>query len=204
MKIKVIPVGMLAANCYILEDEQTSLAAVIDPGDEAERILSQLRADGVSVALILLTHGHFDHILAAESIRRAFPDAAVYIHSGDAHGAGGRAVDLTLAIPDLRTYGEGDALTLGSLTIDVLHAPGHSRGSVVLRSGGVLFTGDVLFAGTCGRTDLPGGSYPQMMASLKRLGALDGDYQILPGHGEGSTLEAERQFNPYLRMAVEE
>ena len=201
MKIKVLPVGQLSTNCYLLEDEQTALAAVIDPGDEAQRILSQIKTDGVQVALILLTHGHFDHVLAVEEIARQFPDAKVYIHTGDARGAGGHPIALADRIAGLQTYDEGDSLTLGNLTLDVLHTPGHSRGSVVLRVGGVLFTGDTLFAGTCGRTDLPGGDYAQMLASLKRLSLLEGDYQVLPGHGEGSTLDRERAYNPYMTLA---
>lgn len=201
MKIKVLPVGQLSTNCYLLEDEQTALAAVIDPGDEAQRILSQLKTDGVQVALILLTHGHFDHVLAVEEIARQFPDAKVYIHADDARGAGGHPIALADRIAGLQPYDEGDNLTLGSLTLDVLHTPGHSRGSVVLRVGGVLFTGDTLFSGTCGRTDLPGGDYAQMLASLKRLSLLEGDYQVLPGHGEGSTLARERAYNPYMTLA---
>lgn len=202
MKIKVLPVGQLSTNCYLLEDEQTGLAAVIDPGDEAPGILSQIKADGVRVSLILLTHGHFDHVLAVEALHAEFPEAKVYIHAEDARGAGGHPIALADRIAGLVHYDQGDRLTLGSLTVDVLHTPGHSRGSVVLRVGGVLFTGDTLFAGTCGRTDLAGGDNVQMLASLKRLSLLEGDYQVLPGHGEGSTLDRERSYNPYMAMAA--
>ena len=99
-------------------------------------------------------------------------------------------------------YDEGDTLTLGSLTIEVIHTPGHSKGSVVLKVGDVLFCGDTLFAGSCGRTDLAGGSYAEIMASLKRLGELEGDYHVCPGHDVTSTLERERRSNPFLMEAM--
>lgn len=202
MKIRTLAVGALATNCYLLEDEQTNLAAVIDPGDEGDRILAQLRQDGVHLALILLTHGHFDHMLALEQLHREFPDATVYIHREDGHGAGSRAIPLDDRIEDLHYYDHGDALRLGTLTIEVIHTPGHSKGSVVLRVGDVLFTGDTLFAGTCGRTDLAGGDYGQMLTSLKRLGKLEGDFQVLPGHSHSSTLDQERKTNRYMLMAA--
>ena len=102
----------------------------------------------------------------------------------------------------LNFYGEGDALTMGALTIEVLHTPGHSPGSVTLKAGDALFTGDTLFAGDCGRTDLRGGSYEQIMASLKRLGEREGDFHVCPGHDRTSTLEQERQHNPFLLEAM--
>ena len=103
---------------------------------------------------------------------------------------------------DLNYYDEGDTLTLGSLTIEVLHTPGHSLGSVVLKVGDALFCGDTLFAGSCGRTDLRGGSYEEILTSLKRLAELEGDYHVLPGHESFSTLERERKTNPYIREAM--
>ena len=102
----------------------------------------------------------------------------------------------------LKHYKEGDTLTLGSLTIQVMETPGHSPGSVTLRVGDVLFTGDTLFCGSCGRTDLRGGSYEQIMASLKRLGELGGDFHVCPGHDRTSTLEQERRYNPFLMEAM--
>ena len=103
---------------------------------------------------------------------------------------------------DVRDYGEGDTLTVGGLTVSVLATPGHSEGSVTLRCGDALFCGDTLFAGSCGRTDFPGGSMEKMMTSLRRLGQLDGDLQVLPGHMEASTLDRERRGNPYLLHAM--
>ena len=202
MNIKILPVGELGTNCYLLEDEETKLAAVIDPGDEAGRILAQLREDGVQVKYILLTHGHYDHTTAVPALHEALPEAQIYIHQADSHGAGGRLFPLAGQVDDLLLYDEGDRLELGGLTIEVMSTPGHSLGSVVLRVEDVLFTGDTLFAGSCGRTDLRGGSYEQMLASLKRLALLEGDFHVLPGHDVSSTLARERQTNYYMKQAL--
>lgn len=202
MQVKVLQVGPIGTNCYILEDEAAKLAAVIDPGDEAEKILSVLKEDGVETRYILLTHGHYDHTTGAPDLHRALPEAQVYIHKADAQGAGSRLFPLAGEIADLHFYDEGDTLPLGGLTIHVLHTPGHSKGGVTLQVGDVLFCGDTLFAGSCGRTDLNGGSYEEIMQSLKRLGQLPGDYHVCPGHDVTSTLERERKTNPFLREAL--
>ena len=202
MQVKVLQVGPIGTNCYILEDEAAKLAAVIDPGDEAEKILSVLKEDGVETRYILLTHGHYDHTTGVPDLHRALPKAQVYIHKADAQGAGSRLFPLAGEIADLHFYGEGDTLPLGELTIHVLHTPGHSKGGVTLQVGDVLFCGDTLFAGSCGRTDLNGGSYEEIMQSLKRLGQLPGDYHVCPGHDVTSTLERERKTNPFLREAM--
>lgn len=202
MEVKVLQVGPIGTNCYILEDEAAKLAAVIDPGDEAEKILSVLKEDGVETRYILLTHGHYDHTTGVPDLHRALPEAQVYIHKADAQGAGSRLFPLAGEIADLHFYDEGDTLPLGGLTIHVLHTPGHSKGGVTLQVGDVLFCGDTLFAGSCGRTDLNGGSYEEIMQSLKRLGQLPGDYHVCPGHDVTSTLERERKTNPFLREAM--
>ena len=202
MQVKVLQVGPIGTNCYLLEDEKAHVAAVIDPGDEAGHILQVIKDDGVDVKYILLTHGHYDHTTAVPELHQALPQAEIYIHKADANGAGSRLFPLAGQIPDLKFYDEGDALTLGELTIQVLHTPGHSKGSVTLKVGDVLFCGDTLFAGSCGRTDLAGGSYDEIMASLKKLGELPGDYHVCPGHDVTSTLERERRSNPFLREAM--
>ena len=199
MKVKVMQVGPIGTNCYILEDEATNKAAVIDPGDEGDRILSVLKEDGVQVEYILLTHGHYDHTTAVPELIRALPQAEVYIHQADANGAGSQLFPLAGQVADLKYYNEGDTLTLGSLTIQVLHTPGHSKGSVTLQVGDVLFTGDTLFCGSCGRTDFPGGSYADMQRSLKRLADLPGDYRVYPGHEGSTTLDYERRYNPFMQ-----
>ena len=176
MEVKVLQVGPIGTNCYILEDEKARAAAFIDPGDEATTAVPQLH--------------------------KALPQAEIYIHRADANGAGSQLFPLAGQIPDLKFYDEGDTLALGDMTIQVLHTPGHSKGSVTLKVGDVLFCGDTLFAGSCGRTDLAGGSYAEIMASLKKLGQLPGDYHVCPGHDVTSTLERERRSNPFLREAM--
>ena len=200
MKVSIMQVGPIGTNCYILEDEKK--IAVIDPGDEAERILEVLEETEGTVEYILLTHGHYDHTTAVPELHRALPEAKIYIHQADANGAGSRLFPLAGQVDGLLLYDEGDALPLGSLTIEVLHTPGHSKGSVTLRAGDVLFTGDTLFAGSMGRTDLSGGDEGEIMASLKRLGELEGSFTVCPGHMQTSTLDQERKTNPYLRMAL--
>ena len=202
MEVKVLQVGPIGTNCYILEDEKARAAAIIDPGDEAGRILQVIEDDGMDVKYILLTHGHYDHTTAVPQLHKALPQAEIYIHRADANGAGSQLFPLAGQIPDLKFYDEGDTLALGDMTIQVLHTPGHSKGSVTLKVGDVLFCGDTLFAGSCGRTDLAGGSYAEIMASLKKLGQLPGDYHVCPGHDVTSTLERERRSNPFLREAM--
>ena len=202
MKVKLLRVGPIGTNCYILEDDQTNLAAVIDPGDEPELIQEALEKEGVEVRYLLLTHGHYDHTTAVPALHRVYPQADIYIHQADANGAGSTLFPLAGEVDDLKLYDEGDVIRLGDHEIQVLHTPGHSPGSVTLKVEDVLFTGDTLFAGSCGRTDLRGGSYEQIMQSLKRLGELKGDFHVCPGHEATSTLERERQYNPFLREAM--
>ena len=202
MKVKLLRVGPIGTNCYILEDDQTTLAAVIDPGDEPELIQEALEKEGVEVRYLLLTHGHYDHTTAVPALHRVYPQADIYIHQADANGAGSTLFPLTGEVDDLKLYDEGDVIRLGDHEIQVLHTPGHSPGSVTLKVEDVLFTGDTLFAGSCGRTDLRGGSYEQIMQSLKRLGELKGDFHVCPGHEATSTLERERRSNPFLMEAM--
>ena len=202
MKVSVMQVGPIGTNCYFLQDEESGLMAIIDPGDDWERILHQVKKAEGEVKYILLTHGHYDHTTAVPDLVKALPGVQVYIHKADANGAGSQLFPLAAQVKDLNNYDEGDTLSLGSLTIEVLHTPGHSKGSVTLKVGDVLFTGDTLFCGSCGRTDLRGGSYEEIMASLKRLGELEGDFHVCPGHDRTSTLERERKYNPFLLEAM--
>lgn len=202
MKVKLLRVGPIGTNCYILEDDQTNLAAVIDPGDEPELIQEALEKEGVEVRYLLLTHGHYDHTTAVPALHRVYPQADIYIHQADANGAGSTLFPLAGEVDDLKLYDEGDVIRLGDHEIQVLHTPGHSPGSVTLKVEDVLFTGDTLFAGSCGRTDLRGGSYEQIMQSLKRLGELKGDFHVCPGHEATSTLEREWRSNPFLMEAM--
>lgn len=200
MKISVLQVGPIGTNCYLLEDESTNAAAIIDPGGEGARILTQVQADGVDVKLILLTHAHFDHTGGVAELCKALPGVPVYLHPADAELLGTQVFP-AIGVPTV-PYEDGDTLNLGNLTISVLHTPGHTPGGVCLQVGEALFTGDTLFQGSMGRTDFPGGSYEQLMASLKRLGQLSGDYHVLPGHMGASTLEQERKSNYYMQEAM--
>ena len=202
MKVSGLQGGPIGTNCYFLQDEESGLMAIIDPGDDWERILHQVKKAEGEVKYILLTHGHYDHTTAVPDLVKALPGVQVYIHQADANGAGSQLFPLAAQVKDLNNYDEGDTLSLGSLTIEVLLTPGLSKGSVTLKVWDVLFTGDTLFCGSCGRTDLRGGSYEEIMASLKRLGELEGDFHVCPGHDRTSTLERERKYNPFLLEAM--
>lgn len=204
MKIKSMQVGELATNCYILIDDVEKKAAVIDPGDESDRILEELEGLDAQVEYILLTHGHYDHIGGVAQVHEALPQAKVYLHKADSRGTGFHVVPLADQVADLQYYDDGDTLTLGSLTIHVIHTPGHTPGGVTLRVKDVLFTGDTLFAGSMGRSDFPGGNTPQLFASLKKLALLEGDYHVLPGHDRTTTLEQERRSNVFMLEAMKQ
>ena len=200
MQIKMMQVGPLGTNCYLLEDEKNKLAAVVDPGGDAPRILSPAQADGVEVKMILLTHAHFDHTGGVAELCASLPGVPVYLHPADAALVGS---DVFPAIGAATVpYEDGDTVQLGELTIQVLHTPGHTPGGVCLLVGDALFTGDTLFYGSMGRTDFAGGSYEDIMASLKRLAQLPGNYQVLPGHMDTTTLDRERKINFYIREAL--
>ena len=202
MKIEVQQVGQLMTNCYIVWDEHTKNAAVIDPGDDGAYLADCLKKNGLTLQYILLTHGHRDHTLAVPALKKALPDVPVYIGEADAHSTGIYHYPMADLVPDLKYYGEGDTLPLGSLTIKVLATPGHTLGGVTLLVGDAMFPGDTLFAGSMGRTDLPGGNDAQMLASLRRLAQIEGDYTVYPGHMNSTTLAREKAMNPYLRHAL--
>ena len=202
MNIITMQVGTIRTNCYILTDEDTKQAAVIDPGDDAQKILAKIQEEGVEVRYLLLTHGHYDHTTAVPELHQALAEAKIYIHEADANGAGSKLFPLSSQVDDLLLYSDGDTLPLGSLTIQVLHTPGHSPGSVSLLVGDTLFSGDTLFCSSMGRTDLPGGSEEQIMASLRRLGQLEGNLKVLPGHEWATTLDREREYNYFLKDAM--
>jgi len=200
MKIQALQVGALGTNCYLLEDQ--GFAAVIDPGGDAQAIIRSL--DDAQVTAILLTHGHDDHVGGVADLLARYPGAKLYIHKGDFGDLDPRLFPLARMVPEsaVTFYDEGDTVSVGGLTVEVLHTPGHSEGSVTLRCGDLLFCGDTLFAGSCGRTDFQGGSTEKIMDSLRRLGQLEGNLRVLPGHMGDSTLDQERQRNPYLRHAL--
>ena len=203
MKITSIQVGPIRTNCYLLCDETARVCALIDPGDEPVRIERMVAASGCALQYILLTHGHFDHTSAIDGLLRQYPDVPVYIHRADTVDGRGNPLKFTRLRDDRqRYYGEGDALALGGLTITVLETPGHSAGSVCLLCRDALFSGDTLFRMGCGRTDFPDGDPALMPRSLARLGRLEGEYRVLPGHEAESLLSFERANNPYMKQAM--
>ena len=195
LNIETYPLGSYQTNCYIVYEDDNPDCIVIDPGYEPETILLELKRLKKNLAAILLTHGHFDHV-GAVKILAADTDCRVYIHENDL------SLPISFTAGPLyytHCYGEGDLLNLAGLSLQVLHTPGHTAGSVCLILEDNLFSGDTLFRDSCGRTDLPGGNPGQIRQSLRRLAALEKDYRVLPGHGMDSTLEDERQYNPYLQ-----
>lgn len=205
MNTSVLPVGPLQANCYLVSDGVSPECLVIDPGGEAPVLLRRCVQLGLQPRLIVLTHGHVDHMAAAHPLQQA-TGACVLIHEADREfvekphpywvqlvgGAEPVGVDATLA--------DGQLLTVGQLTVRVLHTPGHSPGSVCLQTPDALFTGDTLFAGSVGRTDLPGGSLAVLQASLRRLLAeTSPQTTVYPGHGPHTTIGEELDTNPWLR-----
>ena len=198
-------VGPLQANCFILADEKTKDSVVIDPGDDAENILKIIRAKGFRVKYIVNTHGHFDHVGANKAIKDA-TGAELLIHEGDAHVLASapqhsRAFGMIpMSSPPADRYlKHGDVITAGEISLKVLHTPGHSPGGICLLEAGMVFTGDALFAGSIGRTDLPGGDLSTLLRSIKtNLMTLPDDTKIFCGHGPASTIGNERQENPFL------
>lgn len=193
--IKTLVLGAYETNCYILWGEDSKECVVIDPGYEPEKVLSAVNSLGKTVAAILLTHGHFDHVGGVREIF-AQTDCDIYLCPADCS-----MPEQMTAGPLCYTnsYGEGDVVEIAGLTIHVLHTPGHTPGSVCLMCEDSLFAGDTLFAGSCGRTDLPGGSWEQLSASLSRLKALKKDCTVYPGHGGATRLSLEQAYNPYMR-----
>ena len=195
IKINTLALGDYQTNCYIVRAEDAKGCAVIDPGYDPQTILTFLQKEGLTLEHILLTHGHFDHVGAVKALAME-TDCKVYIHSAE-QTMPAQFTAGPLYFTD--TYAGGETLELSGLSFRVLHTPGHTPGSVCLICQNAIFSGDTLFAGSCGRTDLPGGNWSQIRQSLETLSALKGDFGVYPGHGEPTTLALERQYNPYMQ-----
>lgn len=205
IKVIIMPVGPIQGNCYLVYDEETRECMVIDPGAEGTRIVSEIEKNDLRIKYIVNTHGHSDHISANQEVKEA-TGAELLIHEGDApmlmDGAKNLSVFIGKSInkpaPD-RLLKEGDELEVGTAKFKVLHTPGHTRGGICLVGENICFSGDTLFQFSIGRTDLPGGSFQQIVESIKtKLLALDDEVIVFPGHGPHTTIGKERVANPFL------
>ena len=192
MILKNLQVGFLGTNCYILGDENAGQAIVIDPGDEAYTIFNQLKSDNLTLAKILLTHAHPDHTGGAVQLS-TLTNAPIFFNQED---------KALFKVDSSSNLSDGEIIPLGSLNIKVIHTPGHTPGSVCFLCDNILFTGDTLFAGSVGRTDLPGGNLNALRKSLSEIKTLPPELQVLPGHGETSKMEWELESNPFLHGAL--
>lgn len=204
MIFKGLEVGPLGTNCYIIGCEETKIGAVIDPGDEDMRILELLQGLNLNCQHIILTHGHVDHIGAVNEIQES-TDAQIYIHEADAERLVDPARYSLLPVGSLKPKSannllkDGDRIQVGNITLEVIHTPGHTPGGVCLKTEKILITGDTLFAGSVGRSDLPGGSHNELINSIKtKLLVFPNDTAVYPGHGPSSTIGAEKKINPFL------
>lgn len=195
MFVKMFTVGMLASNCFLVADARSGEAVIIDPGldreSEAKTIINEIERNGFEVKYIVNTHGHPDHT-SGNQILKNYTKAPILIHEYDA--------SLLTSPPADRKLREGDLIEVGSIKLRVVHTPGHSKGSVILLSSDIVFSGDTLFAGSIGRYDLPGGSLDELVNSLKnKLLTLPDHLKVYPGHGPVSTIGEERRYNPFLQ-----
>ncbi len=198
-------VGPLRVNCYILADEKTKEAVVIDPGDDAGDILDLIKNKGLTVKYIINTHAHFDHVGANAKLKEA-TGAEILLHEADADllsSSAGQAEMFGMKVasspPADRYIRDGDIITAGEVSLTVLHTPGHSSGGISLIEDGMVFTGDALFAGSIGRTDRPGGDLMTLINSIRtKLLELPDDTRVFPGHGPDSTIGEEKRENPFL------
>jgi len=201
------PAGGFAANCYVVAPSAAAECVIIDPGEDAAAAIDDILArHRLKPIAVLLTHGHIDHVWSVAPVCGA-KDIPAYIHPADRAMLSNPGIafgqpifgDLTLSEPDdVKELTDGAAISLGGLSFTVSHTPGHTQGSVTFRSDDTLFSGDLLFAGSIGRTDLPGGDLRQMMGSLARTMELPDQTIVLPGHGPQTTIGRERETNPFL------
>ena len=205
--IKKLTVGPIMANCFIIGCERTKEAVVIDPGDEADKILISLAEAKLKVRYIINTHGHFDHVGGNKKLKEV-TGADLLIHPLDAPLLGQLSTSAAAwglpmensPLPD-RTVEDDDIITFGDITFKVIHTPGHSPGGISLYTDGNVFVGDTLFEGSIGRTDFPGGDYNTLISSIqKKLFVLGDDVNVFPGHMGNTTIGKEKRFNPFLNQ----
>ncbi|MBQ5357091.1 MAG: MBL fold metallo-hydrolase [Oscillospiraceae bacterium] len=204
MEIHELVVGPLKTNCYIVTSDMNH-AVIIDPGFDAEKIAAKIRELGAKPKFMLLTHGHFDHIGAVNALKKTFPEMKSVILAEDEDiclnpGLINNEIGVVTK-PDM-LFADGDIVKLDDLDFKFMATPGHTKGCACIIVEDKIFTGDTLFSRGYGRTDLYGGSTRDMKMSLKKIGAIEGDYEIYPAHGPHSTLKTEKYANPYLRKAM--
>ncbi len=209
MNIEVLHVGPLGTNCYVVWDDN-DVCAVVDCGGQAEKVAEFIEEKHLKPSHMLLTHGHGDHIGGVEGFLHAYPHVQVVMAAEDIEMITDRVKSMadpcgceeSVFTPDI-IVNEGDVVKVGDMDFHVLKTPGHTDGGVTYIYGKMMFTGDTLFAGSMGRTDLYGGDDAKMSASLAKLGSIDGYYVVLPGHGTASNLEDERRANPFVKKALQ-
>ena len=200
MIIKSLPVGPLYTNCFIIGCEDTKEAAVVDPGGDSDKILMSLADDKLTLKYIINTHGHFDHVAGNKKLKET-TGAKILIHEEDATLL--TTPSMGLSADNLQAADEfmkdGDKITFGNITLEVLHTPGHTLGGVSLYTDGHVFVGDTLFAGSIGRTDFPGGNYDTLINSVKdRLFPLGDEVLVYSGHTAETTIGNEKKYNPFF------
>lgn len=195
MKLETFVIGAVETNCYVVSDEDGN-CVMIDCDGDGTVFFQYIKENQLKPLYLLLTHGHFDHTGAVLPIQKKYPDCKICIQEKDLE----LLDDSQRNTISFQTVKEGDWIEAGTLRFQVLETPGHTKGGVCYRLENLLFSGDTLFARDCGRVDLYGGDWTQMQASLKKLAALSGNPKVLPGHGPISTLQEEREENPYIKQ----
>lgn len=205
IKNEIFTVTPLATNCCYLVDKETGKSAVIDPGDKSEKLIEQINKDGGKLEYVILTHGHYDHLGFAKELAEMF-SAKIVTGEKDSEFLENQKLNLSynhgLKFTPFKAdklLSDGEEFNLGNTTIKYLSTPGHTIGSGVYIFDDTMISGDTLFCESYGRTDLPTGDDNMMLASLKKLKNLDGDYKVIPGHGMATTLDHERKYNPLMR-----
>ena len=204
MSVETFTVGAFQENCYLIVDDRSHKAAIVDPGGEGQRLVDAVESSGAELEAIWITHAHVDHVGAIASIKRKW-NVPVYLHPADrrlyeaaARQAEVYGVPFEEPPPPDREFSDGQHLELGGSDFTVMHAPGHAPGHVVIHGEGMALVGDCLFAGSIGRTDLPFSNPPQLAESLKKIAGLPPETIVYPGHGMETTIAEERRSNPFL------
>lgn len=204
MNVETFTVGAFQENCYLLVDDRSRKAVIVDPGGEGDRLVEAIQDSGAELEAIWITHAHVDHVGAIAAIKRKW-DVPVYLHPADRrlYQAASRqaevyGVPFEEPPPPDREFSDGQHLDFGGGGFTVMHAPGHAPGHVVIHGQGMALVGDCLFAGSIGRTDLPFSNPPQLAESLKKIADLPPETVVYPGHGMETTIAEERRSNPFL------